>query len=107
MNKEKLSIEDYDTFEKEGLTDISNFAIEAFAPAGFQATNYPDRIYSERELWRYMDVMQENSYSNNIDALDNGLSQFEFDTAKKVISNFKKFSATIYDNFCYKSGLSK
>ena len=30
----------------------------------------------------------------------------EFDTAKKVISRFKKFSATISDNYYYKSGLS-
>ena len=67
-------------------------------------TNYPDRIFHERELWRYMDVMQENSYATNLDAFDNGLSQFEFDTAKKVISRFKKFSATISNNYCYKNG---
>ena len=103
----KISIEEYNTLEREGLTNISNFSIEAFAPAGFQATNYPDRIYHERELWRYMDVMQENSYASNLICLENGLSQFEFDTAQKVILKFKEFCATISDNICYKSGLSK
>ena len=103
MNMEKLSVEEYNALEREGLVDISNFAIEALAPAGFQATNYPDRIFHERELWRYMDVMQENSYATNLDALDNGLSQFEFNTAIKVISRFKKFSATISDNYYYKN----
>jgi hypothetical protein len=107
MNMEKLSVEEYNTLEREALADISNFAIEAFAPAGFQSTNYPDRIYSERELWRYLDVMQENSYASNLLSLDNGLSQFEFDTAKKVILRIKEFCKTISDNISYKSGLSK
>ena len=68
---EKLSGEEYNALEREGLVDISNFEIEALAPVDFQSTNYPDRIFHERELWRYMDVMQENSYATNLDNLGN------------------------------------
>lgn len=107
INIGKLSVEEYNTLAKEGLAYTSNFAIEGFAPAGLQATKYPDRIYHERELWRYMDVMQENSYENNLGLLECGLSQFEFDTAEKVIIKLKEFCETISDNISYKSGLSK
>jgi len=103
----KLTIQEYNTIEEESLAETPNFLIEAFAPAGFQITNYPDRIYHESELWRYMDVMQENTYMINLYNLNHGLSQFEYDIAKKVILKFKHFGMTLSKKLYFKSGLSK
>jgi len=107
MNMKKLTIQEYNTLEQKSLIDTSNFLIEAFAPAGFQITNYPDRIYHENELWRYMDVMQENSYMMNLYNLNHGLSQLEYDITKKVILKFKHFGKTLSEKLYFKSGLSK
>jgi 2-polyprenyl-3-methyl-5-hydroxy-6-metoxy-1,4-benzoquinol methylase len=103
----KLTIQEYNTLEQESLANTSNFSIEAFAPAGFQITNYPDRIYHENELWRYMDVMQENTYMINLYNLGNNLSQFEYEITKKVILKFKHFGMTLSGKLYFKSGLSK
>ena len=103
----KITIQEYDTLERESLADLSNFLIEAFAPAGFQITNYPDRIYHENELRRYMDVMQENSYMLNLHQLKYGLSKFEYDITKRVISKFKQFGKTISKELYFKSGLTR
>jgi hypothetical protein len=107
MNMGKITIQEYNTLEEESLVDTPNFLIEAFAPAGFQITNYPDRIYHEDELWRYMDVMQENTYLINLYCLKYGLSKFEYDITKKVISKFKQFGKTISKELYFKSGLSR
>ena len=103
----KITIQEYNALEQESLVDLSNFPIEVFVPAGFQITNYPDRIYHENELKRYMDVMQENSYLTNLYYLKYGLSKSEYDITKKVISKFKHFGKTLSEKLYFKSGLSK
>jgi 2-polyprenyl-3-methyl-5-hydroxy-6-metoxy-1,4-benzoquinol methylase len=54
-----------------------------------------------------MDVMQENTYTMNLYNLEYGLSKFEYDITKKVISKFKQFGKTISNELYFKSGLSR
>jgi hypothetical protein len=54
-----ISIEDYDRHERDALGSLSNRAIQAFRPATFSFVSYPDRVYSESEVIRYVDTMHE------------------------------------------------
>ena len=54
-----LPIEEYDRNERLALKSTPNRAIQAFSPVTFAWLNYPQRVYEELELARYVDTMHE------------------------------------------------
>lgn len=59
----------YDVAEREALARLSNRAIQAFGAITFAAVGYPFRVHDERELWRYIDVMQELRFESHLRTL--------------------------------------
>jgi len=59
----------YDLAEREALTQLSNRAITAFGAVTFASVGYPFRVHDQRELWRYIDVMQEGRFESNLQLL--------------------------------------
>ncbi|MFC1593807.1 hypothetical protein ACFL38_00595 [Candidatus Omnitrophota bacterium] len=54
----KLTVDQYNDYERKVQKDLPNRAIQGFRPATFLQENYPDRVLEDVELIRYVDVMQ-------------------------------------------------
>ena len=52
-----LSIDEYTLAEREGSKLLPARAIQAFSPATFAALNYPTRVLSENEIFKFIDTM--------------------------------------------------
>ena len=89
-----LDIESYNRNESEAMGLFSNRVNQAFSPALFQNIGYPTRINAERELFRYVDVMQEGRFERYLDTFLGGMTQDEFETFKKFVQSTLSLSKT-------------
>lgn len=88
-----MNIEDYNSIEYEYKKKLSNLIIEAFSPFHFEKSGYPSKIYEYKELVKFIDVMQENRYFQNLKKL-NYLSKKEFNYISKIANDILRFAKT-------------
>lgn len=87
-----LSVAEYDGAEKEALAWMPNRVVQAFYPVTFQAEGYPFRVNSERELFKYLDVMHELRFENDFrNLLRGGLTREEFAFLKSLSRSLAAF----------------
>ncbi len=84
------SVIEYDRAETEALSKFGNTVIQAFKPSLFEAQGYPSRILSDKELWRYHDMMKDGQFGNLLHALKT-LSASEFEMVKDVSELIREF----------------
>ena len=73
-----LSVEQYDTAEREAAGGLPNRVIAAFQPAVFSSMGYPTRVTDYPHAWRYADVMHETRFEGDFRGLIGGLTEHEF-----------------------------
>ena len=68
----------YDAREAAACRELSNRVVEAFRPVTFGGFGYPVHVDDVEELWKYVDVMQENRFEHDFEHLLGGLTEDEF-----------------------------
>jgi hypothetical protein len=86
-----MEIEAYNLIEEKNKIKLSNLIIESFYPIHFEKSGYPTRIKEFNELGKYIDVMQENRFFDNLKKL-NGVTKNEFEIIKKIAKDILIFS---------------
>lgn len=86
-----MEVEAYNLIEEQNKRKLSNLIIESFSPTHFEKSGYPTRIKEFNELGKYIDVMQENRFFDNLKKL-NGVSKKEFEIIKKIAEDILIFS---------------
>lgn len=92
-----LTIEKYNSCEKEGKKYLSNRFIEAFQPEDFQATGYPTQIYSETEIYKYLDSMHEGRVRYYYEDSGYAPTYEEFEMIKDITRDIYQFSLNKYN----------
>jgi hypothetical protein len=92
-----LSVQTYNSYEREAIHQLPNRVIEAFQPTEFYNTGYPTRIEKEKELWKYIDVMQIKRYERNINNELGGLSEEEFRIYQEVTEKISVFTQKYFN----------
>ena len=105
MSKSELNLKRYNALEHSGMELLPNRVIEAFKPITFQHLGYPTNVNHDKELWKFSDVMHENSFQNNFEEYLGGLSLDEFKLFKelsKLSSNmiYKKYNKKLAPTSC-------
>ena len=59
----ELSAQEYDAREAMACQALPNRVVEAFRPVTFGSFGYPVHVDDNEELWKYVDVMQENRFN--------------------------------------------
>lgn len=62
-------VANYDMAERQALESLPNRAIQAFGAVTFASIGYPFRVHNQGELWRYIDVMHEGRFEQNLSLL--------------------------------------
>lgn len=73
-----LTPETYDARERLARQTLSNRIVEVFQPVTFGTFGYPVHVDTAEELWKYVDVMQENRFEQDFQHLLGGLTDEEF-----------------------------
>lgn len=66
------SIAQYNSEEALAMLDLPNNLIAAVCPKVFNLINYPTRISTQEEMWRYADVMHEGRFAKDFQELLTG-----------------------------------
>lgn len=91
-----LSVHDYDKAEKDAYVRVSNRMIEAFQPAHFGRAGYPIRVFQEKELVRYIDVMHLLRFEDYFNRLLNGLTPHEFILYQRISEHVARLSQRLF-----------
>jgi len=103
-----LSVQTYNSYEREAIHQLPNRVIEAFQPTEFYNTGYPTRIEKEKELWKYIDVMQIKRYERNINNELGGLSEEEFRIYQEVTEKISAFTQKFFnESFVARNSVSR
>jgi len=103
-----LSVQTYNNYEREAIHQLPNRVIEAFQPTQFYDTGYPTRIEKEKELWKYIDVMQIKRYERNIKNGLGGLSEEEFRIYQEVTKKISAFTQKFFnESFVARNSVSR
>jgi hypothetical protein len=79
-----LDVDTYDVAERAAAQKYPNRILQAFYPEMFATLGYPTRVECVRQLWRYVDLMQETRTHHNVEVLLQGLTTEEFELFKHV-----------------------
>src|SRR3569833_377888 len=79
-----LSVEAYNAAEAAASDRFPIRVNQAFFPEMFASVGYPMRVEHLDQLWRYIDVMQEDRADYNVNELLHGLTPREFELFKHV-----------------------
>ena len=91
----KLTVNQYNQAEQDGLIDVPLTAFGAFQPEYFQQFGYVTRVKQESELRKFVDPNHDRQYEHNINSVLGGLTFAEFDLVQsltKTILNFTESS---------------
>ena len=88
-----MEIDKYNSLEKINKKKLPNLIIECFASHAFDKIGYPTRVEEFQELKKFIDVMQENRYFDNLKRLKY-LSKEEYNLLKKISSDINDFART-------------
>lgn len=93
-----LTVERYNSLEKEGKKLLSNRFLEAFQPVTFDTLGYPCRIDSETEVFKFLDVMHDGRLGlyYNSEIYDYAPTYEEFEKIKQVTKNIYCLSKDKY-----------
>lgn len=87
-----LSVNEYDEAERNASSRMPNRIIQAFKPVIFQESGYPNRVYHDHELFRYIDVMHEFGFERELLNILGNLTEDEFDILQRITKKICSFT---------------
>jgi hypothetical protein len=88
--KSKFNI--YNKNEKKAYKNFSIFNLRTFTPTTFQKYNFPEKLFSEYEIWKYLDSQQEFRVSEYFNNHLKYLTEDEMSAIESVAKKYSKYS---------------
>lgn len=92
-----LTIDIYNACEKEGKQYLSDRFLEAFQPVDFQTDGWPTQIYSEKEIYKYLDSQHEGRVRYYYEDWGFTPTYEEFEMIKDIARDIYHFSLNQYN----------
>lgn len=99
-----LTVQEYDAAEHCALLTMPNRIIEQSGSVVFAKSGYPTYIYDDRAAARYVDVMHENRFENDVDGFLGGLTGEELDLVLQVNRTVAEFTKERYGRSLFATG---
>lgn len=92
----RLSVDEYNKYEKDGMSKLSNRFLEAFQPDVFLNTGFPTRINKDADIMRFIDSMHDGRLRLYWEEYGFTLDKDEFETVKNISERIYELSKTTF-----------